>query len=163
MTPAQLPLRDIHLPPPVSWWPPAPGWWLLAALALAALAFALWRRRRGRRGRVKVLARTALDHLEADYRAGGDAARLARGLSELLRRVSLSVYPRRTAAGLTGEDWLRFLDQPLGAPRFSAGPGRGLLTAPYAPAARVEAARVEAEALVALCRDWIRALPDRPR
>ncbi|HVS24646.1 MAG TPA: DUF4381 family protein, partial [Gammaproteobacteria bacterium] len=27
----QLPLRDIHLPGLISWWPPAPGWWIAAA------------------------------------------------------------------------------------------------------------------------------------
>ncbi len=37
---SQLPLRDIHLPGSIGWWPPAPGWWLLAGLLLAALVFA---------------------------------------------------------------------------------------------------------------------------
>ncbi|MGH8222486.1 MAG: DUF4381 family protein, partial [Woeseiaceae bacterium] len=39
MDPQQIPLRDLHLPEAVGWWPPAPGWWLLIALAVAAL---LW-------------------------------------------------------------------------------------------------------------------------
>ena len=31
-----LPLRDLHLPDAIGWWPPAPGWWVLFVLALAA-------------------------------------------------------------------------------------------------------------------------------
>ncbi|WP_152413228.1 DUF4381 family protein, partial [Xanthomonas graminis] len=44
MTPQQLPLRDVHLPPAPAWWPPAPGWLLLGAAVLLALgiAFGLW-------------------------------------------------------------------------------------------------------------------------
>ena len=33
--PALEQLRDIHLPQAVHWWPPAPGWWIVAAVVLA--------------------------------------------------------------------------------------------------------------------------------
>ena len=36
---SQIPLRDIHLPGAVAWWPPAPGWWVLLALAVGALVY----------------------------------------------------------------------------------------------------------------------------
>jgi len=49
--PSSIPLRDIHLPDPIGWWPPAPGWSIvlgLLVLASAGLAFALWHRHRRR-------------------------------------------------------------------------------------------------------------------
>ena len=37
-------LNDIVVPGPVAWWPPAPGWYVLAAFALAGLAWLGWHR-----------------------------------------------------------------------------------------------------------------------
>jgi hypothetical protein len=42
MEPFAYQLRDIHGPDPVSWWPPAPGWWLLALGTILCL-WLLWR------------------------------------------------------------------------------------------------------------------------
>ena len=36
-------LRDIHLPQVPAWWPPRPGWWLVALVLLAAVLW--WLRR----------------------------------------------------------------------------------------------------------------------
>lgn len=139
MTDPLAELRGYHPPDPVSWWPPAPGWWLLALLILGLLtwvtvwAVGAWRRRR----LARAAPRAALDELAALRAAlarNGDAAAFARGLSRLLRRFALARYPRRAVAGLSGEEWLAFLDAHGGGGRFQAGPGRELLTMPYRPA-----------------------------
>ena len=41
MNDAALPLRDLRLPEPVGWWPPAPGWWILAAIVVVGEALRL--------------------------------------------------------------------------------------------------------------------------
>jgi hypothetical protein len=145
-------LRGYHLPEPVSWWPPAPGWWVLALLVLVlAAALGLGFARRYRRGRPSRIARQELAALRAAYQRDGDAAALSRGLSRLLRRVALSRFPRRRVAGLTGEDWLAFLDEQGGGGRFHDGPGRLLVEAPYRPAPELPA-----DALTDLVREWVR-------
>ena len=72
MKPDLSQLRDIHLPPPVSWWPLAPGWWLLLGtlLLLTAIAFWLWRRRRRSNWRREALRELAQLH-GSDDTAGG--------------------------------------------------------------------------------------------
>ncbi|MDZ7750273.1 MAG: DUF4381 domain-containing protein [Gammaproteobacteria bacterium] len=145
-------LRDIHLPDPVSWWPPAPGWWLLALVVLVALGLASWalrrylkRRRRSRR----VLAE--VDALAAAYRRDGDTQALCSGLSLVLKRAALAAWPRQRVAGLTGTAWLEFLDATGGAGAFAHGPGQALASAGYGGAAAVDG-----EALEALVRRWIK-------
>ena len=145
----QLPLRDIHLPDPVSWWPPAPGWWALSVgipLLIAALAWLILRR-----VTPIMLALRELDFLESDQRMSAEAK--LRRLSILLRRTALTLYSREHVAGLIGEDWLRWLDQAFGEPRFSRGPGRLLVDAPYRPAQPGPL-----KELLALSREWLLAL-----
>ena len=161
--PAGPDLRDIHLPPPPSWWPPAPGWWLLAIVVLAALAFGirmLVRELRERRWRRRVAAE--LDRIAAMHAAQPDDVRLAADVSQLLRRAALLIEPN--AAALHGDAWLEFLDRQIdgasaGANAFRTGTGRALIDAPYR---RVDdpAAKIDANALLGLARNWLkRALP----
>jgi len=153
-----LPLRDIHLPDPISWWPLAPGWWLLAALlltlvALSSLLIHLWRR-----GRLRREARSALEQIQNSYRQQGNAQRLAADLSVLLRRIAISRYPQAQVAGLTDSEWLAFLDRGIKKNKisgsFTQGVGRVLTEAPY----RLDA-KVDAEGLLTLCQAWIQSLP----
>ncbi len=150
LDPAQLPLRDIHLPAPPSWWPPAPGWWLLGfALLVVPLALALWWQAR-RRG---ALRRAALREL-ATLRAQADTpVQLAAAIALLLRRVSLALDPARRHVALTGDAWLARVRAI--APGFEdPALGEALLRAPYAPAVDVDAAH-----LLGALERWIRALP----
>ena len=81
-------LRDIHLPAEPSWWPPAPGWWLLAVIVLAVLVVAVWTWRRHRRVRGQQhLVLDELDRLAARHREPGSSA-LLQDLHQLLRRVA---------------------------------------------------------------------------
>jgi hypothetical protein len=43
----------------------------------------------------------------------------------------LAYAPRQDVAGLTGEEWLRWLDRDLDQPRFQGDTGRKLLELPY--------------------------------
>jgi hypothetical protein len=132
MDPNQLPLRDLHLPPPVDWWPLAPGWWLVLALVLLGLAWLVrraWQKRQlhaPRRHAVRALAR-----IEAAYLEHRNPVVLARQASELLRRAMLAYAPRDEVAGLTGESWLAWLDRDLPVPWFHTEGGKSLLQLPY--------------------------------
>lgn len=149
--PASLPLRDIHLPAAVGWWPPAPGWWLAAGLvvALAVWALARYRARRPQRAALQALAR-ALRAL-----AAGDApAGCVREVSTVLRRYALTANPDRDAvAGLVGRSWLEYLDSRWSRRAFTDGPGRALVTAPYA----ADVGRGEARELGELGIAWLKA------
>ncbi|MBN8482894.1 MAG: DUF4381 domain-containing protein, partial [Xanthomonadales bacterium] len=69
-------------------------------------------------------------------------------LSNLLRRAARVLDP--AAAALPGEAWLRFLDGRVGGDAFACGAGRVLVDAPWR-----KSAELDADALVALVRDWL--------
>lgn len=108
VTPPGPVLRDIHLPPNPSWWPPAPGWWLLGVIVLLALVATSWFARRyrlRRRGQRQLMMK--LDNLASTYARDGDAAALAAGLHQLLRRVARMHDPATTQQ--SGAAWQQTL------------------------------------------------------
>lgn len=132
MDPEQIPLRELHLPEAVGWWPLAYGWWILIAAAVAYLAWlALRAWRRWRANRPRRIALKQLAGVQAAYRGGVDAVALAKQLSELLRRAMLAYAPRDEVAGLTGQRWLEWLDQGMQGNPFTAGPGQIIGSLPY--------------------------------
>jgi hypothetical protein len=132
MDPSQIPLRDLHLPDPVGWWPPAPGWWVLLALAVLGAVLLLRHALRSRGGAVaRRRALKELGRLTADYESHRDAVAFSSHLSQLLRRTMLAYAPRREVAGLTGEAWLAWLDRDFDEPLFASDTGRKLLELPY--------------------------------
>ena len=132
MDPSQLPLRDLHLPDPVGWWPLAPGWWLLIAIVLMLAAWGLMRwLRQWRYNAPRRYALRQLKGLEADYLEHRNPVLLAKRVSHLLRRAVLAYAPRDDVAGLIGDAWLARLDDGLSVPYFHTEGGRSLLTLPY--------------------------------
>lgn len=132
MNPADMPLRDLHLPDAVGWWPLAPGWWLLLALLAGGCAWlALRALRQWQHGRARRVALQELERLSATHAVDGDLVQLAKGLSALLRRAMLAYAPRTDVARLTGDAWLQWLDRGLPEPQFAHGPGASLGWLPY--------------------------------
>ena len=153
MNPAADPLaalRDVHTVAPPEFWPPAPGWWLLALIALSLLLFLgvkIKRRLRLSKQRHEVLS--LLDQAAVNY--SDQPIALATNISKVLRRVAIRQFPVKDVASLNGNDWLRFLDQTGGNGQFRSGPGAVIATAPYGRADDYDQQR-----LLKLARSWVR-------
>jgi len=135
MPPTELPLKDLHLPDPINWFPPAIGWWLVIVLIPVLIALSYWLYRRLTR---KTALKSAKILLITIKNSRMDNAQKLAELSALLRRVAISVAPRAETAGLTGQAWLAFLDSSLIGSPFTKGAGQCLASAPYRPSAPSE-------------------------
>lgn len=145
-----LPLKDIHLPPEVSVWPLATGWWLLIGLILLFMLSSFWlyrhfKRRAGLRLANKMLLAIASDTQQNDHQK-------LIALSALLRRVALSNAPRAQVASLNGAAWLAYLDSGFKDAPFSQGVGRCLADGHYRP----ESSAIDMPALIKLCQRWLK-------
>ncbi|MDO6838361.1 DUF4381 domain-containing protein [Paraglaciecola chathamensis] len=101
-------LKDIHVPPQVSAWPPAYGWWLVALvciLAAAVITFVLMKRRRfnsAKREALIELSQISSEQTDWPIR-----------INTLLKRVCLRYFPNEQAANLHTSQWQDFLSGQL--------------------------------------------------
>jgi len=152
----QLPLKDIHLPDAVSWWPPALGYWLLLLLIILIFStvFIIFEIRQ--RSRIKKTALTEFKKIKQSYQQNPDDKTLVNALATLLRRAAISSYPRTDCASLTGKAWLSWLDKQLKqTPGFSDGPGYLLLEFNYSNASHAN----DVQQLLSLSENWLKKLP----
>jgi len=159
-----IPLRDIHLPDAISWWPPAIGWWIVVGLIiLCGLAYYWLKHRRARRKVAKSALKELVD-IKADFDTNSDAQRFMTKLSTLLRRVCITTFPNENVASIIGKDWLVFLDQCITHkekdkhPLFTRNVASVLLNAPYMH--NIRNSDVPIEELYKISQEWINRLPD---
>lgn len=124
-------LKDIQLPPLISWWPLAPGWYgLILLVMISIITFALGRYYYNKT-RIKREALKILKNYEQQYFiTAGDSQLISAKLSELLRRVALAYFPRSEVARLYGHEWLTFLNR-TGKNIDFESVGESLLLLPY--------------------------------
>ncbi len=102
-------LKDIHLPNPIGFWPPALGWWILFG-TLPFLVFVVYYLKKPYQAYLlKKQLMQQLNQLEQTYQKKGSAIDSMQKLANLLKRAALMSYPREQVASLHGVDWVNFL------------------------------------------------------
>lgn len=151
-------LHDLEVPEPVSWWPPAPGWWLVALVVVSLIVgVALKIRQQQQRN---LYRKAGLEQLMQIKSSDPNAAQ---AVSALLKRVALAAYPQDNAriAPLFGENWVNFLNACCARQVISGGAAALLATDLYRPAGASELAPLKDQAEL-----WIklhRKAPPRSR
>ncbi len=143
-------LRDIHLPPPISLWPLAPGWYVLIIVGLILIAAIIyfsakaWRQQQRRRSILMEI------NNYCDHYAENPSLALEK-ISALIRRIALARFDRGEVASLTGDNWLQFLDRTGKTQQFTQGIGQHLANAPYQ-----RQIDLNIKALQVLLQQWIK-------
>lgn len=158
MESGKLPLRDIHLPEAIGWWPPAIGWWILAILIPLLIGLIYWLYRHVTRKTAIKAAKKLLLEIKQDTQR--ENSQKLKDLSALIRRTAISTNVRNKCAGLTGQQWLEFLERSVKGTPFTQGIGQLLANAPYQKSPPTEQ---EITQLTSLCENWLNAQTKRKR
>lgn len=129
-------LADIHLPDQISWWPPAPGWWIVLILAIFIGYFSIrYINKKRRQNKFRKQAVVKLQQLNRFWQKQQNLIATASRLSALMRRIAMAnTNPgtqRSDIASLTDKQWLLYLDQQAGLKDISKNYKELLVELPY--------------------------------
>ncbi|MBN7769570.1 DUF4381 domain-containing protein [Marinobacter daepoensis] len=130
-------LRDIQLPATGGWWPPAPGWWLLAmAVVLCVLAASWFAVRQHRKHLWKRTSRHELARLK---QSAAPTPEWFAGINALLKRTARQAFPDRHPEALTGQQWIEFLLETAPRDRIASRPVvEGMVASAWQPRPSVQ-------------------------
>lgn len=125
-------LKDIHLPHAIPMWPIAPGWIIIFTLLIILISYLIyaWYQRNQRKNTVK-FALKKLENLKGMIVDNPENINIAAEISTLIRRTALYYFRREEIAGLSGNDWLNFLNRSGNTTQFTDEAGHLLIDAPY--------------------------------
>lgn len=146
-------LKDLSVSE-VSWWPPAPGWWILAFLLVVTCFWvSQYFHRQKRRMRWVVAAESELAQLERQFASQAiDAQTAVSQLSVLMRRSAIAAMGRQSVARATDEQWIVLIAK--------IGNGQGLgrhaaETIAQAPFQAQPLPREQVEHLLSASKKWL--------
>lgn len=151
-------LRDIHLPEAISWWPLAPGWWILLTLVMSLIFVLIWQLTKKDSAKNQRLLNKYIDQEIEKLQQIETDQQFIEELSTLMKRIAISRYGKKVS-GYTGEKWLRFLDSRLpdeANKPFSKGAGRALLDLPYQ-----QSPQLDRSELIETLKDWMLAIEEK--
>ena len=156
-------LHDLVLPPPVPWWPPAPGWsWIIGLLCVGLVAllvggFLRWQHNRYRREALHELEREWVPLRDPASRPGALAT-----VDALLKRAALTAFPRTLVAELTGGPWIQFLARTGRRGTFTPEQGATFEHLVFDPRAATAVDEAQAEEFAICAHEWLAHHRARP-
>lgn len=112
-------MHGFDMPPPVSWWPLAPGWWIVAVLTVASAGFLIargYKMQRERQQAARAPRQTVhqqtiglLDQHIDQWRRDDNTQHYLMQVNSTLKRLVLSTGQVPGAASASGEDWIHCL------------------------------------------------------
>ncbi len=138
-------LRNLDTPTAISWWPPAPGWWILACLLVAGLITALFLTIRSYlHGAAARSARVAIRNAYTAY-LDKDPSAAARSeflqeVNAVLKRLAANYQGTEQVAALSGQAWRSYLSEV--APELNATELDPFTSAIYQPQPQIDVEEV---------------------
>ncbi|WP_172378683.1 DUF4381 domain-containing protein [Vibrio sp. Vb339] len=152
-----LDLSPVIAPDAPTWWPLAWGWWavIITAISLIALVLFILKRRKNN----QQAKQEALSYFSNSQSPDGLSPSKAQ---DMVRQAALSYFPREKIAGLSGDDWLKFLDAQLAKPLFVAKQSQWQQALYQDVALMNDEQKKVQQQLVNDCETWLRkALPPK--
>ncbi len=145
---------EISMPPPVSWWPQAPGWNLVAFIIVVFFLYRLllwcqiWWRNRYRREALAFVNNKINRH-------GKYAPETLRSLPLILKGTALRAYSNSMVNSLKRDAWWKFVDNQYSGPGFEGVAAEQLDRLAYSSEKDWHLTEQDIDMLLVLVKRWI--------